>query len=170
MALLDNISYSPGEPIQDFYDKIIASINAINATLGGGTTDQIPSKVNSTDFNIAMVNSILPLGNNLKVKTVQIGDWNMDTTGTVSVAHGMSATDYKNIRHISAVVRNDANTEFYPLNSMNSASGQIRGGISKVDATNVIMFRTVSIGYDADVPNFDSTSYNRGYITIIYEA
>ena len=169
MALLENITYSPGEPMTDFYDKLNAAIDAINAVAAGGTADQIASKINSTDFNTQFVNSFLPLTGtaNHKVKSIAIGDWNMDSTSSINVAHGLSATDYKKIKTISVMVRDDADSEYYRLDSINASTGAYRGGVDRVNSTNIVLIRTDSIGFDST--SFDSTSYNRGYILVTYE-
>jgi hypothetical protein len=167
MALLENITYSPTEPIQDMYDKINAAINKINSVLGEGTAGQIPSKINSDDFNTAYVNSILPSSGtpNLKIKVLEIGDWNMDSTATLTVAHGLS--DWTKIRSIEVSILNDASGRIYPIaGAADSTTGALSGGYN-VGSPNVILYRTPSGIFDG--AGFDSTSFNRGWITIIYE-
>jgi hypothetical protein len=156
MALLENITYSPGEPIQDMYDKINAAIDKINSVLGGGTDDQIISKVNSTDFNTQFVNSFLPTGVNLKIAKVSIGDWSMFTPNK-DVAHGIA--DFTKILTVFIRVRNDSNTSYFDIFSDESAT-------VSWDATNVSI---VLSGYFSSFDFNESTSYNRGDIIIIYE-
>jgi hypothetical protein len=102
-------------------------------------------------------------------KEVSIGDWDMDATATIAVAHGLSSTEWKTIRNISVVVRNDSDDGYYSDSfSFSEASTQL--GISSMDATNVNVDRLGSSdGGLFDSVNFDSTSYNRGYITFWYK-
>jgi hypothetical protein len=86
-----------------------------------------------------------------------------DGTVSVSVAHGLT---YANIRHISALIRNDADTAHLELVGAGSG-GALRGGIH-IDSENVVLVRVT--GGDFDTTDYDSTSYNRGWIYIVYEA
>ncbi len=166
MALLDDLEGTNN--FQEVKDILNTWRDTLNAVLGGGTADQIPAKVSATDFNTAMVNSILPLGANLKVKVISIGDWNMDSSDSVSVAHGLSATEYKAIKKICVIVRDDNNDVYYPLDSINSAAGLMRGSATSIGATYITLTRTTSAGFDNT--GFNATSFNRGFITVIYEA
>ncbi len=99
----------------------------------------------------------------VKTKIIEIGDWNMDTTGSVSVAHGLVLAD---IRSISVLIRGDSDTQHinFPVVDQDiGASGQEE---MHVDATNVIMVRGTS-GFFDNV-SYDSTSFNRGWITVNY--
>jgi hypothetical protein len=169
MALLDNITYSPGEPIQNMYDKINAAIDKINDVLGGGTADQIVKKVDGTDFNTLMVNSFLPASGtgNLKIAKVPIGDWNMNTTTSITVAHGIS--DYKKIVAVFGRIRDDADSVYTSLTGSFTTGGSpdIYGSITSWDETNINAARPTSSIYND--PNYNATSYNRGDLFIIYE-
>lgn len=100
----------------------------------------------------------------LKNKVVNIGDWNMDSTSSVSVAHGV---DWTKIRSISCIIRNDANSNGFPLNYHDGTDND-SGGVGGIDSTNITLLRKT--GGSFDNANFDSTGYNRGYVTITYEA
>lgn len=95
----------------------------------------------------------------LNVKVIDIGDWNMDTSSGKGVLHGL---DFTKIRGVSVLVRNDANSEVSPLDIF---SGEIVGYWECL-ATSISLYR-VPFGF-YDQPSYDSTSYNRGYITIWY--
>lgn len=100
-------------------------------------------------------------------KTINTGDWNMDTTTTVTVAHGLSATEWKTIRSISTIIRDDADTTYYDLAMLQSiTNGTMAGGNSYHDATNIELARFTTGNFDAT--GFDSTAYNRGWITFEY--
>lgn len=105
-------------------------------------------------------------GSYYKVKVLDIGDWNMDSTSSVSVLHGLA--DYKKIRGVSMiVVRDDSDTNYYSLPFFNSSTSE-NGGVTGITSTTVNVGRLT--GGVFDNTSFDSTSFNRGWITIIYEA
>ena len=97
-------------------------------------------------------------------KTVQIGDWNMDSTGSVTLTTGIPS--FTSIRSVSCVIRDDLNVQTKSLFSDNSASGTTDGyWIAAVGG--LTLYRTASGAFDST--SFDSTSYNRGWVTITYE-
>lgn len=101
--------------------------------------------------------------NTLKTKIIDIGDWNMDTSGFVSVAHGLTFT---NIRAISVIIRNDANTDYYDFPMYDQTGTNV--GSAKAVAASITLSKS-SAGF-FDSVDFNSTSYNRGWITITYIA
>lgn len=48
---LPTVTYAPGEPMQNCFDKINGVINAANSSLDGGAAGQILSKASSTEFD-----------------------------------------------------------------------------------------------------------------------
>jgi hypothetical protein len=129
----------------------------------------------------------------LRVAVVNIGDWNMDSTSSVSVAHGLTLSK---IRYVEVLIRRDDNLIYYPMqrhvsigslttsadadafygqpdadliNELKADINTLRPGawIDNIDATNVTIFRAT--GGDFDAATFDSTSFNRGWITIFWE-
>ena len=99
-------------------------------------------------------------------KIVDIGDWDMDGTANLSVAHTIG--DFKKIRSVQAFVRNDTDTQYYPLNTLNFYTGTAEGGVNYWDTSIVRLGRIT--GGDFDSADFNATSYNRGYIVIEYTA
>ena len=91
----------------------------------------------------------------LQTIVVEIGDWNMDSTASVNVAHGIA--DFKKIRSVTGIIRNDGDTTSYPIAEDCS--------VSSIGSTNVVLARTESGDFDSS--DFDSTSYNRGWITLL---
>lgn len=100
----------------------------------------------------------------LATKVVQIGDWNMDSSVSVNVAHGIA--DYKKIRSIGSIIREDSDVGYYSLGYINSAAAD-GFGVSNITTTNIQLARVDSGAFDNT--NFDSTTFNRGWITITYE-
>jgi hypothetical protein len=99
-------------------------------------------------------------------KIVNIGDWNMDTTASVSVAHGIS--DYTKIRSVSVMICADSGALSdgrFPL-VFSEAIHTSGNGFWSIDATNVVLSRVASGYFDNN--SFDALSYNRGFIVIDY--
>jgi hypothetical protein len=94
----------------------------------------------------------------LKTKALSIGDWNMDTTASRSVAHGLTAA---NIRSVDVWIIIDGGAQIYNLISGN---GSAVAGRALWDATNVSMQRVLSGFFDGAA--FDATSFNRGWVVI----
>ena len=102
--------------------------------------------------------------NTLKTKIVDIGDWNMDTTTNVDVAHGLTFT---NIRNVNVMIRRDDNTIYTPLDGgQNTINGDNQGNVNTIDSTNINLTRVTGGTFDSN--NWDSTSYNRGWMIITY--
>lgn len=97
----------------------------------------------------------------LRTKVIEIGDWNMDTTTNVSIAHGLTLA---NIRHLSVIIRDDDNATYYDLPTYN-ASGTSDEAVF-ANSINIRIFRSTAGTFDGSL--FDSTSYNRGWIIIDY--
>jgi len=101
----------------------------------------------------------------LKTKVIDIGDWNMDASATKSVTHGLTQTK---IRAVSAMIRSDSDTSYLPLNCT-SSTDVIAGGVDTGGISGIILRRTA--GGRFDNTSYDTaSSYNRGWITITYEA
>lgn len=95
----------------------------------------------------------------VRKKVIPIGTWNMDTTTSVSVAHGLILA---NIRSISFVIINDSGT--FVSNGLIPSTFVIDATFI-ADATNIIFSRRAAGVYD-DAGY--SGSANRGYIVIDY--
>lgn len=103
---------------------------------------------------------------------VEIGTWNMRAGGggggslTKTVAHGLS--NYKNIRSITGIIRDDADSGYYSFGAYDGSNTQLSVDTTAIDATNIVL-RSRS-GGTFDDASFDNVaaSYNRGWITIGY--
>lgn len=100
----------------------------------------------------------------LKTKaSIDIGDWNMDTgPANVSVAHGLSTTEWKTVRDISVMIRNDADTSHHTVTV--AVGSKLK---HKIDNTNFTLYYDDN-QVEFNNSNFGSTSYNRGWITFFY--
>jgi hypothetical protein len=101
----------------------------------------------------------------LATKVVEIGDWDMDTNATKTVAHGLGS-NWNKIRSFSAIIRTDDDTLVFKLDSINT-SGVVLGGSAEIDATNITLVRTPGALFDGS--DYNSVTFNRGWITIQYE-
>ena len=130
------------------------------------TTDnewKVQSNISAEHLGIDVITaeSLTDGTNIIHTKIINIGDWNMDTTTTISIAHGLTLTK---IRSVSVMVINDLGDSFNQLEA--DGNGYSNGYISYIDATYIVLGRLLSGNFDNIF--YDSTSYNRGWITIIY--
>lgn len=106
-------------------------------------------------------------GDKWKFIELEIGDWDMDATIGVNVAHGLSSTEWKTVRQIDAMVRNDLDGVYFNLGASIAVSGTLDGSVESIDSTNFAISRTTGGFFDST--GFDSTSYNRGFISFWYK-
>ena len=106
----------------------------------------------------------------LQCKIIEIGDWNMDTGVTKNVAHGIGAS-FKNIRTIRTIIRNDADTHYYPLERVGNIADPtlLAGGITDIDVGNICLLKRAG-GFFDSADFVTSPAGNRGWVTIWYEA
>ena len=97
----------------------------------------------------------------LNTKILEIGDWDMDATTGVTVAHGLTLA---NIMEISAVIRTDAATAHISFIDDDA----LAGGVNALwaDATLIHINRTTGGRYDSTA--YNQTSFNRGFIVVKY--
>lgn len=125
------------------------------------------------DKSVKVDNGIETDGTKLKTKIIEIGNWNMDATSTLNVPHGLGA-NYKNIRGLSGIIRDDNDMNYYSIPSSPSGGSAdvnfyVVRGVSVIDNTNIPVERKTGGNFDhADFNN--AAAYNRGWITITYEA
>jgi len=98
---------------------------------------------------------------------IDIGAWNMDTTPSISIAHGMGA-NWNKIRSIDVFIYHDLGTIFYPLNMFVNGvdPALLAGGVLYVDNTNIQLERRS--GGQFDHAFFSSILINRGHIIAWY--
>lgn len=103
----------------------------------------------------------------LRFKVVNIGLWNMISTQSVSVAHGIA--DYTKIRSITVILMTDAGTTRYPAGGFAFAnSGVVETVQISFNNTNVILQRPANGAFSVSTL-FDDPAVNRGFIHILYE-
>lgn len=104
----------------------------------------------------------------IKRKIVDIGDWDMDTNAQKNIAHGL---DYTKIRNVFILIRDDANINIRPLD-WGGNTGVLSGlpnGNWRLDAFGDVIATRGGTGL-FDSTDYNATSYNRGWVSIDYEA
>ena len=115
------------------------------------------------------VDGIVEVGDSveLKCKVIEIGDWDMDGgTASINVPHGLA--NGKKIRMVTGLIRDDNDDYYYLLPAFDAGFTNIEADVRYVQGANIQVRRRTGGGFDA--VSFDSTSYNRGWVTIWYEA
>jgi hypothetical protein len=115
----------------------------------------------STGFIVLGIQQGLDVTVAIHRKIVSIGDWDMDATNTASVAHGISMSK---IRSVGVTVRNDADSAYY--SGIGSTNFAVQ--VLTIGATTISLVHTSTGGAGFDSANFDSTSFNRGWVVIDY--
>lgn len=162
--------------------EIENTVALIDAPASGTTSNPILTR-NTSSGNIQTISAAdlaAPLAGNFVInggntgsnaqvlcKIVQIGDWNMDSTSSVNVAHGIS-TGISYIRSVSVSIIDDLSSTVFDFTQWKTSDGTTAMGWMTWDNTNVVLNRVNGSFFDST--SFDSTSFNRGYVTIIYES
>jgi len=100
-------------------------------------------------------------GSVIRTKIISIGDWNMDSTESITRAHELTLSK---IIRISAWIIRDTSDYKYLINY--SETSGVSAGHIIVNATDIILWRFTSGFFDNS--SYDSTSFNRGHIVIDY--
>ena len=139
------------------------TITGGNFTISSGNVTISSGDVTISSGNVTIAGGIDVGGNGvyLKTKVIDIGDWDMDTTFSVSISHGLTIT---NIRSVSVLITNDQETTLSGLLDYDGATS-VAGQVS-VGTTTVSLSRFNGSSYDDT--SYDATSYNRGWIYITY--
>lgn len=163
----------------------ISFVNPIGPLPAGGTLNQLLRKSSSLDYQTQWftlitsaitdltatsteINKLLASDSTTtkrKYKELQIGNWNMAVSLSVTVAHGI--IKWQTVRVLDATIfKDDASADNMQLNSFHS--GALQGG---TDGVNVggIKLNILSGGYFATSGFYTSSVVNRGMVTISYE-
>jgi hypothetical protein len=87
----------------------------------------------------------------LNVTVINLGDWNMDTTANITIAHGLGSS----IRAVDIQIIADGSLYLVPL---------FVGGAYQYDSTDILIIRNSAGEFDG--PGYSDTPFNRGYLTI----
>ena len=99
-----------------------------------------------------LMEALMALMGGCKTTIIEIGSWDMDTTATVNIAHGLTLT---NIRAVEAFVYSDSLAGYYPI---------FVAGIGYATTSDVTLTRDSAGLFDST--NFNDAGINRGFIVI----
>jgi len=119
-------------------------------------------KLKDESVNGDMDTTATPIG--LSLKIMEIGDWDMDTVIGVSKLHNL---EMEKIRILTVCIRDDINNNLQWAKPIQV--NPVDELWYEIDNSSVYVYRKIGGVYDAN-PLFDSIGYNRGWITILYEA
>ena len=134
----------------------IVSSGLENVTIVGD--NQTVTESNTSIINGNTLNADTALASERIFQELQIGDWDMFATAIVSVTHGLSIDEFESLRDLTVTIKDDPNTTYHFGSSVDISL--------KVNTSGIVLTRTV--GGVFDTTDFDSTSYNRGFITFTY--
>lgn len=132
--------------------RVAKTGDAMTGPLAMGS-NKITGLANGTNAGDAV--NFSQLAGGLTPTQVPIGDWNMDSTGSVIIPHTIA--DSTKIRIVEATIINDASSVTTMLTGLN-------GYVTGWGSANVTLTRITSGTFDSSA--YDATSFNRGYITI----
>jgi len=151
------------ERLQEKIDKLLGSVTYTEHNyIANG--EKITDSIDALDVQLKIVsdNAIL------NTAVVNIGDWNMNVSGAganqKAVTHGIA--DFKKIRSVIVMIRNDADTLYSPLGGLDITANAIAGGVTSTSATTLAL--GIPSGSKFDAATYSATSYNRGFVTIQY--
>lgn len=145
-------------------DNVIIDTTGLLTAGNGIKTDSILEETGSA--GVSILSGVKTDNTILKTKIIEIGDWNMDTTIAVTVSHGLTLA---NIRSVTAIIRNDTDNVYNPLvGSFIATVNNYRGGWVEAKPTTIDLARATGGTFDGT--GYDATSYNRGWVTIVYES
>lgn len=126
------------------------------------------NRLNSTTRFLRNENTASPL----RASTFEIGEWNMDTTGSVLVTHNISVA---NIRVVQAVIIDDTSSlsipvPFLPLPAGTPPPAQadlpIDLYLSSTNSTQIQLVRRTGGAFDNNTDYDSASPFNRGWVTI----
>ena len=138
--------------------QIIHSLGTGADISGTPTLGEIAQFTNSTTIE----------GSGILMATEDIGDWNMDSTSNVNVT--FTGVDHTKIRSVDCIIRDDNSSSAVRKLEITNSSGNNGGYINTISNSSgdtVVNLQRVTSGV-FDNASFDSTSYNRGWVTIWY--
>lgn len=166
----------------------ISFVNPIGPLPAGGTLNQLLRKSSSLDYQTQWftliaaaitdltvssteINKLLASDSTTtkrKYKEIQIGNWNMAVSLSVTVAHGI--TKWQTVRVLDVTIfKDDASADNMQLNSFHS--GALQGGTDGINAGGIRLniLSGGSGGYFPTSGFYTSSAVNRGMVTISYE-
>lgn len=161
--------------ISDGSSKLgVSSITTTELSYSSGLSSNIQTQLNNKQPLITNpLITVAPGGPVMLIKIIAIGDWNMDSTLNVDIVTGVVGSK---IRGVTVTIRDDSATSFYDLSTSHDPSNptvplpQGTTEFYEVSASPLTVRLRRTTGGRFDGVQFDSTSFNRGWVTITYEA
>lgn len=143
--------------LKTYFDTLYALLSdAVFSSSWNGDTTHSPSK-----------NSVYDAMGGLAWKTMDIGDWDMDTNQDKLITIASTGlSDWTKIRVVNVMIRTDDGSGMLPLS--NASSGSVNGGVEGINSTNISLRRNSGEVFDGT--DYNATGYNRGWVIIGYEA
>ena len=169
-AFTGEVTATPAElNLMDGVTSTTAELNILDGVTSTAAELNILDGVTSTTAELNILDGVtatstelnLSDGAVLRHKVIDIGDWNMDNTASVSVAHGLTMTK---IRGISALIRHDDGAFIDDFGAL--LDSETSSSFLNADVTDINLVRATAGRFDSTT--YDSTSYNRGWITVQY--
>jgi hypothetical protein len=161
-------TYASGDPVQysdgNSYDQHeIRKLKLQAGASGSGLMNYNASTVRNFEDGITSI-----FLDGLRREIINIGNWDMDATTTVTVNHPFP--DNSTFRSVTAFIVDDADSSVYPLDSYCTTfnDGRMNGGIKQVTDAVIELSRTPSGDFDSTA--FNDGTINRGWIIIEYTA
>jgi hypothetical protein len=155
--------------------SIVSPTSLSSAKMWVGNASNVPTAVDlSGDVTIANDGEVTitkkvaysdDSTNQIAIKVIEIGDWDMDTTQTVSVTHGL---DVEDIISVSVTIRSDNVANIYPIwyPDQTLVTDPFVSGYFSLSTTEVVLNRVINGTFDSTA--FNLTPFNRGFIKIEY--
>jgi hypothetical protein len=156
VAELDGTGKVPAEQLPDYVDTGVIGDRLYTENNLLTDSETLTSSLDKLDKAVV-----------LNTKIIEIGNWNMDSIAVVDIPIGI---DFKRIRNVSVLIRNDADDNYFDFVSAQAGAHAtaplIRLGV--VSTFDIVELERNAGGF-FDSGNFDSDPpYNRGWITIQY--
>lgn len=100
-------------------------------------------------------------------KTIEIGNWDMISTGNTSIPHSLSSTEWKTVTDIFGVIIDDAQTTHYLTNDGVINITPFSDINILVTDTYVYIYRYLSGTFNNS--NFNDGAINRGFVSFMYK-
>lgn len=140
-------------------DLVVNGNLTVEGTVNGNIISVTP-EANTVPVRDSKKDIAVSDGTNLiHTKIIDIGDWDMDATASVSIQHGLAVSK---IRSVSVLIRNDSTVPY----DFWLPRGQV-AGYTVIDSAQIHLYRAAAPGF-FDNMTFNATLFNRGWVTIIY--
>jgi len=151
-----NSIYSGTKVTGDAYTSALGDITIKS----DGSIHALNFYINSS--GVCSFKATAPILDGIRTIVINIGDWDMDTNAAVYIDLTSYGVEYSKIKSVTVLIKNDNGTGLYPFSNDSTSS------VALIYATFDTVYLTRTGTGTFDNVSFDSTGYNRGYVTIQY--